>query len=488
MSEEVRLSDDVNEEVGEGVGPLRQRRVHKPDDSSSSSASEKLEQPAKTPRIESPSCFWLGSLSLFIGFFASSLTFPFLQSQRDKLGCDALCFGTMQSARSTLSLIGSVLIGRLSDAYGRSAALYVGVAASLFSLAVNLYASDILFMWIAMVPVALLNQNFSVMKALFADASHAHHLSDTDRASAMGRLGMAAGLSFMLAPMIAATLLTTYDQAVSTAIVLTFVSGALMTQLSSSSSSASSAAPSTAAVAAADGHQPDGGGPWSALTRHVRQLIFLRVVQLPGAQLLLVVRGGMSLAYHLFIVVWSVSLRERFAFGARDHAWFMSWIGFWYAVSQGYLAKVLIRWVGVEGTTRLMQTCVVCLSVGRVVALGTTSLPTVYVVMAVVIIALGVVNTMLSSACARLARREEIGGLYGVMEAVESLAGIVGPTVGGLLYRQHRHAPLTMVVGVYAVVLVLVSLFYRRHVVDYQPPVSSADDDASVADADAKRD
>ena len=422
----------------------------------------------------SSSCFWIGSASLFVGFFASSLTLPFLQSQRDKLGCDALCFGTMQSARSTLSLLGSVLIGRLSDQFGRSTALYVGVVASLFSLAVSLYASSVLFMWIAMVPVALLNQNFSVMKALFADASHAHRLSDTDRAAAMGRLGMAAGLSFMLAPMLAATLLTTYDQAVSSAMVLTVASGVLMTQLSTPSA-ASAPAPSTATAATDPSND---GRPRAALTRYVMNLVSLPGVQLPGAQLLLAVRGGMSLAYHLFIVVWTPSLRDRFQFGARDHAWFMSWIGLWYAVSQGYVAKVLIRWVGVDGGTRLLQACVVCLSAGRVVALWTTSLSTVYVVMAAVIVALGVVNTILSSACARLASKEEIGGLFGVMEAVESLAGIVGPTVGGLLYRQHRQAPLAILVGVYAVVFVLVALLYRRHVVEHQPPASAA----SVAD------
>jgi MFS family permease len=119
-----------------------------------------------------------------------------------------------------------------------------------------------------------------------------------------------------------------------------------------------------------------------------------------------------------------------------------------------------------------------------VVALWTSSLATVYVVMAAVIVALGVVNTILSSACARLASKEEIGGLFGVMEAVESLAGIVGPTVGGLLYRQHRQAPLAILVGVYAVVFVLVALLYRRHVVEHQPPASAAEqrEVASVAD------
>ena len=38
----------------------------------------------------------LGSISLFLTNLAASVTFPFLQAQRDALGCDALCYGSMQ--------------------------------------------------------------------------------------------------------------------------------------------------------------------------------------------------------------------------------------------------------------------------------------------------------------------------------------------------------------------------------------------------------
>ena len=74
-----------------------------------------------------------GSLSVFISFMAASFTFPFLQEQRDKLGCDALCYGTMQSTRAGLTLLGSVLVGRLSDRLGRRIPLYVPPLTSLIN-------------------------------------------------------------------------------------------------------------------------------------------------------------------------------------------------------------------------------------------------------------------------------------------------------------------------------------------------------------------
>ena len=103
-----------------------------------------------------------GSFSVFIGFLAASLTFPFLQEQRDLLGCDALCYGSMQSARSGLTLLGSVLVGRLSDTTGRLPPLYLGLASSLSGYLISLNFASVQGMWAALVPSALLNQNFNV--------------------------------------------------------------------------------------------------------------------------------------------------------------------------------------------------------------------------------------------------------------------------------------------------------------------------------------
>lgn len=139
----------------------------------------------------------LGSLSVFVSILGASLTFPFLQVQRDLLQCDALCYGSMQSARSALSLIGSVVVGRMSDQLGRFPVLWIGIASSLTSYAINFTSPTITSMWISMIPSAL-NQNWSVLKALFADYNAQEGGSEKKRAADVGRLGMAVGVSFMV--------------------------------------------------------------------------------------------------------------------------------------------------------------------------------------------------------------------------------------------------------------------------------------------------
>ena len=153
----------------------------------------------------------LGSLSLFISVLGASLTFPFLQSQRDKLSCDALCYGSMQSTRSALTMIGTVIVGRLSDKLGRKVVLLVGTSSSIVSYLLGLHGNSLTMLWLALIPGALLNHNFSVLKALFADYSSEYGFSEAERAASMGRLGMSVGKKEFTDTFVSGKSTTTYQ-------------------------------------------------------------------------------------------------------------------------------------------------------------------------------------------------------------------------------------------------------------------------------------
>ena len=61
----------------------------------------------------------------------------------------------------------------------------------------------------------------------------------------------------------------------------------------------------------------------------------------------------------------------------------------------------------------------------------------------------------------------QVGGLYGIMEAVESLSGLVGPTLGGILFRIHPQLPIATVVAIYLIVFIIVWVYYSRYIVSY---------------------
>lgn len=108
-------------------------------------------------------------------------------------------------------------------------------------------------------------------------------------------------------------------------------------------------------------------------------------------------------------------------------------------------------------TVSLALACVVSLGVGRPLALWTARIEVVYGAFVLMVMALGVLNTLISSACASLADGEQLGGLFGVLDAVENLAGIFGPLLGGQLARLSPAAPLAVVVGCYAVNAALIA-------------------------------
>lgn len=393
-----------------------------------------------------------GSISVFISMLAAAITFPFLQAQRDLLNCDTLCYGNMQSARSALTLVGSVLVGRLSDKIGRKLALYIGLFASILSNLINLSGQNITTMWISMIPSSLLNQNFSVLKALMSDYASETGQTESEKASDIGRLGMAVGIAFMLGPAIGATLLKSYSQASLIGLGLLVLSSLFLFSL-----------PEPEKIKKKREQKKSS----------LLSFLYLPAAQTPGARLLFFMRGSMAIAFNVFMTVWTVSLKDRFNFGPKDHAYFMGWIGLCYAVSQGVLAKILIKRSG-EDPTKVLLLCIVGLSIGRVLAMLTSSLFLVYIIMAFVIVALGVVNTAMSSACSHLADSGQVGGLLGVMEAVESLGGLVGPTLGGILFKIGPKVPLITVVTIYAAVFIAVYIYFQKTIV-YKKPLASTE-------------
>jgi MFS family permease len=396
----------------------------------------------------------IGSITVFISVLGAAVTFPFLQAQRDRFECDALCYGSMQSLRSGLTLAGNMIVGRLSDRMGRKFALWLGVAANLSTCVLNYQTETIDQMRIAMIPSSLLNQNYTVLKALFADYNSEMKGSEADKASAMGKLGMSVGISFMVGPALGAMMLSSYKEACIVAGSLTLVSAIVLAFLPN---------PALKRIDS-EANLPDlatSGGSFKGLFK----FLYLPAVQSSGAKLLIALRLLMGLAFNVFMTIWTVSLKKRFDFGPKEHAFFMGWIGLCYALSQGVIAQHVIKRAG-RNPTGLLCACAVSLSAGRILAMLTTNIVGVYIIMAAVIIALGILNTAMTSAVTKLADADQVGGLIGVIEAIENSAGLVGPALGGVLFKIGEWVPLGAVVLFYGAVFVLLWLFYEAHIVN----------------------
>ena len=420
---------------------------------------------------------FLGSLSCFMAISSAAITFPFMQTRRDALGCDALCQGGQTSLRSGLGLVGASIIGRASDTFGRVPMMWVGIIASLAGLGINFTMDSIEGMWLSLVPAALLNQNFAVAKALFSDYIDEIGGTDADRAGAVGKLGMAVGFAFMFGPIIATLFVSDYLQALQASAVGTALAAVVLLWLPTPGSSAADKAPSSSDGAvrptpptndAVQPVQPGASAPSASAPASssggLMSFLDLPVLKTRGAQLLMAVRLLMAFAFHMFAPIWQVSIKKRFDFAPKDHAQFMGLVGLTYALSQGLVAKPMIRRAG-KDPTPLLLLCIVLLGAARPFALLTSSVGVVYVLYVPMVIALGVMNTAITTACSGLASGDQLGGLFGVLESVESVAGILGPAVGGMLSRAGAYGALGAVVTCYSIAFVLVALYFNKHVI-----------------------
>ena len=361
----------------------------------------------------------------------------------------------MNSARSTLTLLGATLVGRLSDAPclngyggGRRVCLLLGLVSTAASLVLTSQASSLAHLWVSLLP-QLLQQNTSIIKALFSDYHTHMESSSAQRASTAGLLGMVGGLAMMLGPMVGSSLLTDTHQATLLSLMMLLLAACCVFMTPSVSSSKSPELQN-------DEESKQSAKFWSTFD--------VPSARSPPALFLLTCRLLSTLSFHIFSTISSPSLRYRFDFGPAEYGQFFSFIGLCYAVSQ-YLSQYLLR----HNDSRRKQIFVVSVllvGVGRYLAFTTSSLFAMYLFYAGTVLASGVVSTLFSSDTSQIAKPGEAGAFFGVVATIESGAGMVGPIVGGSLAQLATEAPLFATSALTGIIGVLVWLGYEPFVLE----------------------
>lgn len=378
-----------------------------------------------------------------IAVASRAVMIPFNQSRFDDLKCTQLCFGFLTSARSALQLVGSPALGRVSDAYGRRVAFVVACLGNVLSLTMMAMTDSIMGFGLSIVPAALLSDTFSIAKAVVADCMPT--ASTQERSGPLGRLGAATGVGLALGPVLAGTrLLETYTQACLAGIALNGAALAVVTA-------------GDWPVARAE-EQPE-EGVWS-LRSHAAHLFRMVGDASPAMRLLLLLRFGMTLAFHVFNVVLMPSLKSKFGLGPKEMGLLMGGVGIFYTGSQLVVAPAAISFVQRRGEVaqkRLVLVCVAVMAAGRAAAYLSHNMHTAGSAMVLVIMALGTLNTFISARVSLLAADDALGATFGLFEAAEKVAGISGPLLGGVLaHVQPDTGPVIFVLLGYVALLVVI--------------------------------
>ncbi len=116
---------------------------------------------------------------------------------------------------------------------------------------------------------------------------------------------------------------------------------------------------------------------------------------------------------------------------------------------------------------------------GRLTTALTSSLVVLYLALTLSVTALGVINNSINTTVTLVSAPDRVGGLLGVIDTAEKLAGVVGPSIGALLYAHHAMAPVAAVTLGYLAMAAAVVLGYPRYVV---PAMRSAQEAKAKSD------
>jgi DHA1 family tetracycline resistance protein-like MFS transporter len=346
-------------------------------------------------------------LIVFIDLVGFGIVIPILPLYAEEFGPSPVIFGLLMASFSIMQFIAAPILGRLSDRVGRRPVLLVSLLGSAFGYVLFGIAGSIGMLFASRIIDGISGGNISTAQAVIADIT-----GPEDRAKGMGIIGAAFGLGFILGPAIGALLVTVapWLPGIGAAVASLVAFVLVLLRL-----------PETLDLEAK-----------REARRHPLNLGSLAEVlshPLVGLCLLMVFLTIFACAN--FETTFAQFAKLRFSYSTSTIAWLFVYAGVLGAIVQGGLVGRLARRFG---EIRLI---VVGTSLSFV-ALGflpyAPSRGPLLVILAVLALGQGIAHPSLSAFTSKLVAPDEVGGVMGVYQGISSLARIIGPFWGEVIY------------------------------------------------------
>lgn len=390
---------------------------------------------------------------VFVDMLGFSLILPLLPYYAESFGATAAVVGFLVASYAAAQLIGSPILGRLSDRYGRRPVLLFSVAgtfigflllgfaepvgralAGLFApTAANAFILAVLF--VSRMLDGLTGGNITVAQAYIADIT-----DESNRAKSLGMIGAAFGLGFIIGPATGGLLSQWgYNLPALAAAGVAFMNLILIYFLLPESLTAE------LRDSAAANRKP-------AFTVNA----LFEALKRPGVGPLLHIRFFYGLAFVLFQNIFSL-FAQAIGLSSQTTGYVLAYVGILSVVTQvGLIAPLTKRY----RENALIITGLWIMGLSLFAWAFTRELIPLLIVLLPMSLSGGVLNTVIQSSISKSVSREEVGGMLGISSSLEAFTRVIGPTIGGLLLeRLDVWAP-----GVFSAVLMawVVLFTYRR--------------------------
>ncbi len=384
-----------------------------------------LETPRAAPRKRALLTVFLTILLDLIGF---GMILPFLTFYAQEFHATPLQIGLLFSSYSLTQLLCAPLLGRLSDRVGRRPVLLGSIAGSAISYVIFALAPSYAVLLLARSLSGVAAANYAIAQAYMADVS-----TPQERSRAMGLVGAAFGLGFVLGPALGGIL----EQLGATLPALAHLGPRLVPFAAAGLSTLNLL---IAAVALPESLSPElrrsaasRGGSWMGY-RELREV--WRDSPLRGLMVLFFL---VMFCFSMMETTLALFCQARFGFGARQTSWLFVFVGVVLVIVQGGLLGRLVRRFGER---RLILGGILLMALGlALLPLTPVTIPPVWsrlwlLFLSLLLLAVGngIHNPSTTGLLSRLAGEEAQGSTIGLSRSFGALARILGPSAGTWIF------------------------------------------------------
>ena len=381
-------------------------------------------------------------LIVFIDLVGFGIVIPILPLYAEQYGPSPVVFGLLMASFSIMQFVAAPILGRLSDRIGRRPVLLVSLLGSAAGYVLFGIAGSLTVLFASRIVDGISGGNISTAQAVIADIT-----GPEDRVKGMGIIGAAFGLGFILGPAIGALLVTVapWLPGIGAAVASLIAFMLVLTRLPESLDTAAR----------------------SEARRHPLNLESLaEALGHPLVGLCLLMVFFTIFAFANFETTFAQFAKLRYAYSTSTIAWLFVYAGVLGAIVQGGLVGRLAKRFG---EVRLIVTGTLLSFAALGMLPYAPSRGPVLAILAVLALGQGVAHPSLSAFTSKLVDPDQVGGVMGIYQGVSSLARIIGPFWGEVVYGAigsewpFRTGSIFMLM---ACVVAVVSLFRSRTLPD----------------------
>jgi DHA1 family tetracycline resistance protein-like MFS transporter len=382
---------------------------------------------------------------VFVDLLGFSLILPLLPYYAETFGATPTVTGLLVASYALAQLLGAPLLGRLSDRIGRRPVLFVSILGTFLGFLLLGFAGALWVLFVARIVDGLTGGNLSVAQAYITDVS-----DEKNRGKALGLVGAAFGLGFIIGPAVGGLLSTWgYNVPAFAAAALSFIN-----LISVFLFLPESLTPARRALLA---QQPRLAFTFKALWNALNR---------PRVGPLLHTRLFFALASAMFQTVFTLYAQYRLGLNARTTGLVLAYVGVLAVLVQGGA----IGWLTARFSDKqLIFTATIVMTLSLAAWACVPNLWTLLVVLAPLSASNGTLSTVLNSALTKSVYPEEVGGTLGLAASIESLSRVIAPSVGGVLLQNLG----TWAPGIFSALVMawVVTFVWRRLIANPDPPL-----------------